>query len=210
MSGGFCECLFDQQTIATLETFVSVLFFGSVFVSMRAGMLSGVIGPLTFNAARYVISFLIVAVVQSYMLWVKNSEKIKNDNNPADDTSDISSAQDTVFFTTDRLNVLKWGFIVGVANFGASATMLMGLVTETAGESAFIIGMYVVLTPIGMINSLFLIINSPISCVLFFRRVAFPFVCCFNKSKNICSGIDQFEWSVPSVWLSRRCLMFWI
>eukprot|EP01034_Spumella_vulgaris_P032668 gene32668-40309_t len=44
--------------------------------------------------------------------------------------------------------MVLWGGLMGVANYVGSITQTIGMITETAGETGFIVGMYVIFVPI--------------------------------------------------------------
>lgn len=94
-------------------------------------MLNGM-DPIVYNVYRYIVSTLVLFA----MKYVFKLESKRDDDNIGAESSIFSR------------NMLFFGVLLGMTNFGGSLFQQMGLVTVTAGKTGFITGMYVVFVPI--------------------------------------------------------------
>ena len=116
-----------QQIKGTLALLIATIIWGSTFVAQSVGM--DHIGPFTFQTAR---SFL---AVMSLIPIIAISDHFKNDNSS--------------FFARWKSKKL-WiaGILCGVPLFLASNLQQVALVDTSAGKSAFLTAMYIVIVPI--------------------------------------------------------------
>jgi drug/metabolite transporter (DMT)-like permease len=124
----------SNEVIGEIQILISLIFFGASFIGQRYSMLHG-IGPISYNACRYIFSTLFLCIAK-YGIGLKSSyekEDEKNRNNEA--PSQLS-------------NLWFYGICLGICNFAGSILQQIGLVTVTAGKTGFITGMYVVIVPI--------------------------------------------------------------
>lgn len=98
--------------------------WGFAFVAQRVGM--EYIGPFAYNGVRFALGS-----ISLLPLILFNDRK-------ADKTSEKS---------TDWLDAMKAGFLVGLVLFTAASLQQIGLVYTEAGKAAFITGLYIVIVP---------------------------------------------------------------
>ena len=111
----------------TLKADILLLFtsaiWGFAFVAQRTGM--EFVGPFTYNAIRFLIgSFSLIPLIVIF----KNKNEKHSKNKPK--------------------SIILLSGIAGTCLFMAVSLQQMGLLHTTAGNSGFITGLYVVLTPI--------------------------------------------------------------
>ena len=102
--------------------FLTAMIWGFAFVAQRVG--GDILGAFSFNGIRYVVGALsLIPVILIFEKESKNPEKLKY--------------------------TIKWGIVVGIILFIASSLQQFGInITQSAGKSGFITGLYTVLVPL--------------------------------------------------------------
>ncbi|HSO18263.1 MAG TPA: DMT family transporter [Desulfosarcina sp.] len=106
---------------------LSAIIWGFAFVAQRMGM--DHVGPFTFNGIRFILG----AVVLAPFVFRRGN-----------------AASPRVYAGTgnDRMRLLLYGGLAGLAIFSGASLQQVGLVYTTAGKAGFITGLYVVIVPI--------------------------------------------------------------
>lgn len=101
--------------------FLTAIIWGFAFVAQRIG--GDILGAFYFNGIRYALGALsLIPVILIFEKERKDPEKLKY--------------------------TIKWGIVVGLILFTASSLQQFGiLITQSAGKSGFITGLYTVLVP---------------------------------------------------------------
>ncbi len=107
--------------------------WGFAFVFQRDAMTSG-IGPYTFSAMRMLLAAAVI------WLFVLATGRLRKDR-----PKDIGEAEDE---TAYGRNTLKGGLLVGLAFAAAAIIQQVGIIYTTAGKSAFITALYILLVPV--------------------------------------------------------------
>lgn len=131
-------------------------------MGQRYAMVDGKIGPLTYNAARYGLSSILLLLFRPVMLHYslgttmkeyeeKGEEKDALQTNRAGDevennTEDTKVESDTPTSIFAN-NMLMWVAIAALSNYGGSILQQISLQTVTASKAGFISGSYVVVIP---------------------------------------------------------------
>jgi drug/metabolite transporter (DMT)-like permease len=146
-NGRGCLSSLDNETYGEVIILGSLLFFGISFSCQKKAMINGM-GPLTYNAGRYVFSTLFLGL---YLFLTKTSPTHSTGIVAERDLENRGllpvAAKDISMKDTIK-QLLFWGVWLGIANFGGSTTQQIGLVTVTAGKTGFITGMYVIFVPL--------------------------------------------------------------
>ena len=100
--------------------------WGSGFVAQRAGMET--LGPLSFNAARFVLAILSLLPV-----WWYQQQRLRRE-------TEQTVEYGTVFWAG--------GLLAGTVMFAGFTLQQMGLQYTTAGNAGFITSIYIVLVPL--------------------------------------------------------------
>lgn len=108
---------------SSLLLFLAAGIWGFAFVAQRVGM--DHLGPFAFNGIRFVLGCLSLVPV---LLWQRRSGAARGD-------------------APSALSTLLAGALAGLVLFGGASLQQIGLVTEGAGKSAFITGLYIVIVP---------------------------------------------------------------
>ncbi len=133
------EIQWSREFIGVIQIITAVLFFGVSFIFQRYAMLHGELGPISYNACRYVVSTFLLYVTKPCTQSFFHSEVDRPKNN------DISDDRRR----NDALKLLwLWGTLCGLASLGGSLLQQIGIVTVTAGKTGFITGMFVIFVPI--------------------------------------------------------------
>ncbi|MGL4484748.1 MAG: DMT family transporter [Anaerovoracaceae bacterium] len=116
--------------------FTTALIWGSAFVAQRAGM--EFIGPYTFTALRYLIGTLVLIPVVLILDSIAKKKFIAS-----------GAPEMTVSEKTAAKKILiTGGLATGVVLFIATILQQVGLVGTSAGKTAFITTLYIVIVPI--------------------------------------------------------------
>ena len=106
---------------STLILILTAVIWGLAFVAQREG--AKYVGPFTFNAVRFALGALVLVPV--FLIAERKASK------------------------EARRAALKYGVVAGVLLFAAAITQQIGInMTQSAGKSAFITGLYTILVPI--------------------------------------------------------------
>ena len=95
-----------RQNIALLQLILSSILFGVCFVAQRKSMSDGMT-PITFTAARYVVSLVFLLVLRPFIQNNVHSEVDKQNRT-------VSSLQ----YSANRMiyETLKWGSLCGLSS----------------------------------------------------------------------------------------------
>ena len=102
--------------------FLTAIIWGFAFVAQRVG--GDILGAFYFNGIRYAVGAVsLIPVIMIFEKERKDPEKLKY--------------------------TIKWGIVVGLILFIASSLQQFGInITQSAGKSGFITGLYTVLVPL--------------------------------------------------------------
>lgn len=120
----------NKKILANILLLMTAIIWGSAFVAQRVGM--NFVEPFTFNFSRFFLSTLVLIPV---IFFTEKSQK-----NKGNDESENQSNDSKVF--------LKASIVCGSFLFAGSSLQQFGLVFTTAGKSAFITTLYILLVPI--------------------------------------------------------------
>jgi drug/metabolite transporter (DMT)-like permease len=141
----------SNEFICEVQIIISLFFFGSSFIGQKQAMTNG-LGPITFNACRYVVStFLLYCVKEctGFKLSIEETESEKRTHPPIGNNGEYQPIEPTYFNQmSSRKQMFFYATLLGITNFGGSMLQQIGLVTVSAGKTGFITGMYVVFVPI--------------------------------------------------------------
>lgn len=113
-----------NKFFGNLVLFITAIIWGSSFVAQRKGM--DFLGPFTYVAARYLLSFIFI-----YVLFIYSKKKKK--------VEDIKRFKGS--------SVLS-GIICGLFLFTGTILQQYGIVYSTASKAGFITVLYIVIVPI--------------------------------------------------------------
>lgn len=120
----------NKKMLANILLLITAFIWGSAFVAQRVGM--NFVQPFTFNFSRFTLSTLVLIPVVSFM------ERLQKNKNT--DSEDLK--------LYDKKTFLKASIVCGSFLFAGSSLQQFGLVFTTAGKSAFITTLYILLVPI--------------------------------------------------------------
>ena len=139
---------------------LSTLFPGVAFVFTRYATFFK-LGPDPFNAGRFLVSTLCMAVIKFFSTeYAQIEHEVEVDvvfGNPIKARRPSSASVAPILPHSSNANncfpycngpTLLWGTVLGILNFGASTLQQQGLSTVTANKAGFIVGMYVVFVPV--------------------------------------------------------------
>ena len=109
---------------------LTAIIWGTSFVSQKLGM--DYVEPFTFGASRFLIGALVLIPIIIYL----DGRNKKDDNREKSNTN----------YNKRDLNIS--GLICGVALFLGASLQQIGLVYTTAGKSAFLTTLYILLIPV--------------------------------------------------------------
>lgn len=121
----------NKKVLANTLLLITAIIWGSAFVAQKEGM--NYVSPFTFNFARFALSTLVLLPVVYFM---EKAEQSKRKN-----TSYIPEVYDKKTFFIASL-------VCGTFLFAGSSLQQFGLIFTTAGKSAFITTLYILLVPI--------------------------------------------------------------
>lgn len=106
---------------STLILLLTAMIWGCAFVAQRVG--SQYIGPFTFNAIRFALGS--AALIPVILISERGVPRAK------------------------RVSAMKYSVVAGIILFSASNLQQLGInITQNAGKSAFITGIYTILVPV--------------------------------------------------------------
>lgn len=114
--------MFGKTAKTNVMLVTAAILWGFGFVAQRDGM--SYIGPFTYSALRFSIG--VISLLPVYFLTRKRERKI----------------------SSDRKNILKAGFWVGLFLFLAVSAQQIGLKTSTAAKAGFITSLYMIMVPV--------------------------------------------------------------
>jgi hypothetical protein len=153
-----------SKFMAEAEMVLVALLYGLSYIPIREAMESGEIHPFIYCTCKFIteLMFMIFAKVISSAVNATN-EEVTNANTGREGTEEASRLLPTLdsapatfsqnsWFSQNTKDLFFWGTINGLIYLSATTFMLIGMETVEAGESALIIGMNLIIVPIGMIN----------------------------------------------------------
>ncbi len=131
-----------KQLVSDLMLLIAAIIWGLAFVAQRQGM--EFVGPFTFNASRFLLGSITLLPVIFIM-----SRTDKNGGEGADEAAVLSPAEAEAAKKAERKNLLIAGVACGSVLFFAASFQQLGIkLGSTAGKSAFITALYMVIVPI--------------------------------------------------------------
>jgi drug/metabolite transporter (DMT)-like permease len=135
----FLPKISSRKCVGEFQIVLATISFACAFVGQRWAMVKtdGQLGPVTFNAARYVASlaflFVLRPILRKYAIMDERH----------------ATAEDELYMTRNGGNrsLIYWVTVAGISNFGGSMLQQYSLVYLDAAKVAFITGSYVVLIP---------------------------------------------------------------
>lgn len=126
-----------KECVGELQIVLSTISFSCAFIGQRFAMVNGHIGPVTFNATRYLASLLLLVIIKPILRKYATIDE------------SATSQDDELYLVRNGGNrsLLFWIFVAGISNFGGSMLQQYSLVSLDAAKVAFITGSYVVLIP---------------------------------------------------------------
>eukprot|EP01038_Epipyxis_sp_PR26KG_P004390 gene4390-6208_t len=139
---------YSKEVKGEIQIMSAVVFFGLSFVIQRYAMFQS-IGPITFNACRFIISTILLLCTKPFMPSSIIDENSDTSSHNKKGNSEKISVNDKAKTSHSYVyNLILWGTVCGLSNFVGSVLQQISLVTVTAGKVGFITGMYVVVVPI--------------------------------------------------------------
>ena len=126
-----------KVVVADLQLLCAASMYGFGFAAQRAAMIEGM-GPLTFNACRYIVSMIILAFL---MPILSDKKKDKEESEVEVMVEKVDKEE------TESAKAWKYGLILAFLNFGASTFQQLGIQYISASEAAFVTGFYIVFCP---------------------------------------------------------------
>ena len=108
------------------------------------------IGPYTYNAGRFIVSTCYLFIIRPWMQSLIESNISLNKDYGATMVNRIVDRVRNIIpikLSSASFHLYFWSFLNGIGLFLANELLQVGLVTTTAGKSAFIVGLYVVFIP---------------------------------------------------------------
>jgi drug/metabolite transporter (DMT)-like permease len=143
--------IFSNKFTGESQILLCTIFFGLSFIGQKRAMDVG-LGPLTYDACRFVGSALLLYSAKSKLQVLLKSEHISM--NDAVLESDMWTTQLWLhrtlqpYICSETIELLFWGNLIGVVSFIALTLQQIGLVHVSATQAAFITSLYVIITPI--------------------------------------------------------------
>lgn len=129
-----------EKIIGNTMLMLASIIWGSAFVAQRVGM--GYVGPLAFNAARFILAALVLIPV---IYFIEKSIRKKLEHAAGTKLKRTPFIPDDI---DERNKLIKAGLVCGCVIFCGSTLQQIGLVFTTAGKAGFITALYIVLVPI--------------------------------------------------------------
>lgn len=132
-----------KQLVSDLMLLIAAIIWGLAFVAQRQGM--EFVGPFTFNGAR----FLMGSITLLPVIFIMNRPGKAGDEAIEDGAKALSPAEAEAAKKAERKNLLIAGIACGSVLFCAASFQQLGInLGSTAGKSAFITALYMVIVPI--------------------------------------------------------------
>lgn len=168
---------------ANLFLLLAAMIWGFAFVAQRVGM--DHVGPFTFNAVRFALGSLSLLPL---MLLLKNTSQDEGKN------------------ASPPIKAWPVGVAAGAILFIGASFQQVGLIYTTAGKSAFITCLYIVMVPIAGI-----FLKQRISAATWFGcglALSGLYLLCVKESFSIAYGdllelIGAFFWTAHILWIDR-------
>jgi drug/metabolite transporter (DMT)-like permease len=125
----------NKKLKSTLFLMLTAIIWGTAFVAQREGMSS--IGPFMFSALRMYLGSLTLLPIILY--YDRKNRRL---------TSFGTASQQNSLVKRDPLDLRKGGLLCGVIIFFAANFQQVGLVSVSAGKTAFITTLYILLVPL--------------------------------------------------------------
>lgn len=123
--------MLNKRAVSTVMLVSCALIWGTAYIAQVFGMRE--IGPLTFCAGRFALSFAALALT---LLFIENRREKKN----------VPRA--SAVMREERLRIILHGSICGLALFFGVFFQLSGLRYTTVGKAAFITATFIVIVPV--------------------------------------------------------------
>ncbi len=129
-----------NKTKNTVLLLLTAFIWGVAFVAQSVGM--DYVGPLTFNAARFIIGAVFLIPCIAFLDVLKKKDSAKSEA-PSAGCQNLPSTD-----PTDRKTLLIGGLCCGIAIAIASTLQQYGISMTTVGKAGFITALYIVIVPI--------------------------------------------------------------
>ena len=145
-----------RQRIGEFQILICVAFFGLSFTIQRMAAVNPdkatLIGPITYNAMRYLISTIILAFVLPILKRIEDKESSKEKDSD-DETEDLEkgegglSSKENIDPHTAWYYAWYYGSICGFTGFVGSSLQQIGLMHTSIAKTAFITALFVIVVP---------------------------------------------------------------
>lgn len=142
------------------QLIIAVTCFGLAFAAQRKVVTNQtkdeLLGPLTFNATRYIVASCSLLCFQQIISMFNPTERPLEGKSDVDGdiemkndvTSEEGVSNGSQTISLYNKDAIYWGCVVGVSEFFASTLQMIGIVNCTAGKTAFITGLHVIVVPL--------------------------------------------------------------
>ena len=145
-----------KQRIGEFQILICVAFFGLSFTIQRMAAVNPdkltQIGPITYNAMRYLISTIILAFVLPILKRIEDKEasKEKDSDEEMDDieVGEDKSTKEPMDGHTSWYYAWYYGSICGFTGFIGSSLQQIGLMHTSIAKTAFITALFVIVVPL--------------------------------------------------------------
>jgi drug/metabolite transporter (DMT)-like permease len=147
----------SNEFICEMEIVVSICFFGLSFVCQKQAMTNGM-QPITYNAFRYLVSTGVLYVLKEcFQLKICEEDSLSTHKPKTKAAEQLQQQHSTdrqltivesFFNQSESRQLIIFGILLSLCNFGGSMLQQIGLVYVTAGRAGFITGMFVIFVPI--------------------------------------------------------------
>ena len=130
-----------NKTKNTFLLLLTAFIWGVAFVAQSVGM--DYVGPLTFNAARFIIGAVFLIPCIAFLDTLKKKEAAASNGLP-DNSEKLLTASEP----ENKKTLLLGGLCCGIAIAVASTLQQYGISMTTVGKAGFITALYIVIVPI--------------------------------------------------------------
>lgn len=156
-----CGLTISNIVVGEIQILLAVILFGCSFVLQRSAMIDGLL-PLSYNVGRYGVSAVLMILYKiCEVQWQPTKPKYEplgekqnaGEEEEFHSTSNVSDAvvsaqwQNRKVISNTWGAIFLWGSALGISGIGGSVGQQLGLVTVSAGKTAFISGLFVIVTP---------------------------------------------------------------